>query len=161
MEVNTICFIVWFIGALLSIYPAYFEANELEPDKYPHEHTIDRLLIIILICLSSWVYVIFYLIYLWDMKNYYKWLNTPRISELKTYEQKVNEWKLIHLYNLNSEEAHNKSIQYMKELYGDEWWRRGPYVSSEEQYQLDKLKQNFERTLAEYKSKHSLSFKCI
>lgn len=49
MEVNTICFIVWFIGALLSIYPAYFEANELEPDKYPHEHTIDRLLIIILI----------------------------------------------------------------------------------------------------------------
>lgn len=49
MEVNTICFIVWFIGALLSIYPAYFEANELEPNKYPHEHTIDRLLIIILI----------------------------------------------------------------------------------------------------------------
>ena len=100
MEVNTICFIIWFIGVLLAIYPAYLEVNELEPDKYPHEHIIDRLLIIILISLSSWGYVILYLIYLWDMKNYYKWLSIPRISELKTYEQKANEWKLIHLWDI-------------------------------------------------------------
>ena len=144
----SIGYIIYFIGVLIAIYPAYKEVKDITD--------IDRIylgetfMLTLILSLPSWMSVIMFIWSYFDQKLEYKRTCQPYFPKARQMERRYAEVRYMYDYGCTPNEAAIKADEYMKNMYGELWYLYGNRGTEDNMEACD-----YERKIYEYNMRKS------
>lgn len=141
--------IIYLIGIVIAIFPAYMAAKEIT--SLEQTFLGETFMFTLIFSLLSWGFIIGLIWYYFDQQWEYKKTCQPYFPKARQRERQYKEIQYIYDYGYSPNEAAIKAEEWMRKMYGDQWYLYGKR-GVEDLMEADKYQMKIDEFLMDKKS---------